>query len=576
MRRSASSARLSLLFALVSLSSSFFPAHTVGTRAALSPPASAISGPPPAPTAQDVVQVPVDSAPPPLPDPPPASLPARATTSSAPVPTFGHLPLTFIPNVGQFGTDPVRFVARGPQAELRFGPDELLLTLPVTVPHPEKDTPSRRDRRPADQTVGLGRVHMRLERANRQPVVSGTTPLPGVANYFIGDNPAQWYTKLPTYQGLRYAEVYPGIDLLYDGSTGQLKSTYVVAPGVDPNQIRWRYLGGTRPQLDAAGNLQFTVPVRLPGALALPLVPDETGTAVPAAPAAPAVQATVSVTVTEQAPLAWQEIKGQQVPVAVQFVIEQNEQVGFTLGRYDAQYPLIIDPTLVFSSFLGGAGADEGNGLALDAQGNIYVAGRTLSATLPGGTGTRTTYDAYVLKLNPTGTQALYTTFIGGDGDDSANSVAVDSSGQAYIVGGTASSTLPVVSAYQGALSGTEDALVAKLTAAGGIAYLTYLGGTSVEYGTDIAVNSAGEAHITGSTFSSTFPRTNPFLDTFGGLPNDLFVTKLASSGSSAIYSSFLGGSRPDEPGGIALDAAGNAYVTGQVSGNRSGYSNPK
>jgi hypothetical protein len=249
-------------------------------------------------------------------------------------------------------------------------------------------------------------------------------------------------------------------------------------------------------------------------------------------------------------------------------------------GAYDPQHPLIIDPTLVFSSYLGGAGADRGDDIALDAAGNIYVAGRTLSATLPGGTGTRANYDAYVVKLNPSGSQALYTTFIGGNGDDGANGLAVDSSGQAYIAGYTLSSNLPVLNAYQGTLRGDWDALVAKLTTSGTLTYLTYLGGTATgglpdkgDYATGIAINSAGEAHVTGSTNSSDFPVLNAFLGTYGGAFNDLFVTKLASSGGSLIYSSFAGGTGfNDAPGGITVDSSGNAYVTGYVDGNRSGY----
>ena len=480
--------------------------------------------------------------------------------------------------MGQLSDPQVRFLGRGSHATLAFRPDDLLLTLPVTVPD-TSDPPHRRDFAPADQVVGVSSLHVHLDGANPSPMVAGTTRLPGVAHFFLGNTPSQQFTNIPTYQGIRYQDIYPGIDLIYDGSAGQLKSTYLVAPGVDPTQIRWRYLGGTRPQLDPAGNLQFTVGVTLPVGLATPPTLASTGLALPTG-AAP-MRATTTVTVTEAAPIAWQEIAGQRVSVDVQFVVEPNHRVGFHLGTYDPQYPLVIDPTLVFSSFLGGAGADRGNDIALDAAGNSYVTGRTISDTLPGGSGTRATYDAFVVKLNPAGSQAIYTTFIGGNDDDGSNGIAVDASGQAYIAGYTRSTNLPVLNAYQTTLRGWQDAFIGKLTAAGTLAYLTYLGGTAAYSGvagpyndavTGIAINSAGEAYVTGPTNSRDFPVVNAFLGTYGGGLIDLFVAKLSSTGNTLVYSSFAGGTFDNYPGGIAVDSAGNAYVTGRVDGNRSGY----
>lgn len=511
----------------------------------------------------------------PVPDlgPIPPSLPAQAPIVEAPVPRFGDLPLVFVPNVGQHGDRQVQFEVRGGHAHVGFTSDEVQLTLPFVRRDPQPADPGQRPDDPtaAPPAIGLSTVRIRLEGASRRPVVEGTTLLPGVVHFAVGDSPAQLWNDVPTYQGVRYREVYPGIDMVYDGAGGQLKSTYVVAPGADPNQIRWHYLGAQRPVIDEQGNLRLTVPITMPVDPGPP-IPDGTDAGqAAAAPAAPPIGATELVTVTEEAPIAWQDINGQRVDVPVAFAIAQNQRVSFTLGAYDAAHSLTIDPTLVYSSFLGGAGDDFGNGIALDAAGNIYVAGQTFSLNF-GVSGVRANQDAFVTKINPTGSARLYTTFLIGSGIDSARGIAIDSTGNAYVVGSTQGG-LPTTSAYQAAHGGNTDALVAKLSPTGAITMLGYVGGSGSDFATAVAVNSAGQMHILGQTSTNNLNTVNAFLPDYGGGTQDMFVLKLTASGTSPVYFTYAGGTDLDFPGrnGIALDSSGNAYITGHSS-YRAGY----
>ncbi len=191
--------------------------------------------------------------------------------------------------------------------------------------------------------------------ANPTPVLSGVDLQPGVVNYILGNDSSRWLTDIPTYAGVFYEELYPGITLHYDGTTGLLKGTYLIAPGANPAVIRWQYDGVQRAQLDAA-----TQDLRL-------YLSGEDG--------APYL--------TEYAPHAWQEIDTQRVPVDVGYTLFDDQSIGLTLGEYDPSQPLFLDPLLQYSTYFGGASIDEGYGIAADAMGNVYVTGRTSSVNLP-------------------------------------------------------------------------------------------------------------------------------------------------------------------------------------------------
>jgi hypothetical protein len=489
---------------------------------------------------------------------------AQHNVEAATAPAFGKLPLSFVPNAGQ--TDPaVRFQVHSPVGTLSFTSDEVVLSLPTPVqatdrsaqravpggvPDPNAGEPpgQRRDTPtvpPAPPTV----LRLRFEGANPAPELTGAERLPGIVNYFIGNDPAKWRTNLPTYAGVAYQELYPGIDLHYDGVEGVLKGTYTVAPGADPSHIRWRYDGATSVSVDeATGDLLIRLPT---GAGA-----DGEGDIL-----------------TERAPVAWQRIDGQRVPVNARYTIAGDGSIGFALGDYDPAHPLTLDPTLIYSTYLGGSGTDMGNGIAVDSAGNVYVTGLTYSTDFPTESPRDGTLDGsedvFVTKLNAAGSALLYSTYLGGSGTDEGQGIAVDSAGNAYITGWTNSTDFPKINPWDNTLGG-RDAFVAKLNAAGSdLLYSTYLGGSSIDTGEDIAVDSGDRAYVVGHTFSTDFPTTTVSLQaTYGGGTTDAFVAKLSAVGSALLYSTYLGGSDTDEGQGIALNDAGNAHVTGWTTSN--------
>ena len=240
--------------------------------------------------------------------------------------------------------------------------------------------------------------------------------------------------------------------------------------------------------------------------------------------------------------------------------------VGFDVEDYDRSLPLVIDPVISYATYMGGTGLGAVTGIALDSSGDLYAAGWTEALNFPimvaeqavnaGGV------DAFIVKLNPAGNALLYATYIGGKGDDRAAAIAVDGSGQAYVTGSTASLNFPLVSPVRATRGGAKTAFALKLNAAGNtLLYSTYLGGTNYEVGTAIAVDATGNAYIAGDTQSTNFPVVGAFQAAFGG-GTDAFVTKLNSSGAY-VYSTFLGGAAVEHAGGIAVDAAGNAYLAG-------------
>ncbi|WP_322489328.1 SBBP repeat-containing protein [Chloroflexus sp.] len=431
-----------------------------------------------------------------------------------------------------------------------FTPQEIVMALPTTVPTPTLGLPPR-GRAPlsATQSISFTYLRQRYLGATPAPTLSGTTLLPGRSQVYRGDVAGKWVRDIPMFASLVYVDLYPGIDLQYAGDGRQLKSTYTIASGADPALIRWRYTGARDLQVDTTGNLIVTVPRRgLPTAAPIELV--------------------------EAAPIAWQEIAGARVAVDVRFQVENNNTVQFALGQYDPTYPLIIDPTLTYSSYLGGSGTDAGEAIAVDADGSIYVAGTTYSSDFPTQNPNDPTYnspgytDVFVTKLSSDGASLIYSTYLGGDDSDFVSGLAVDDSGNAHITGGTDSSNFPQQSGLTNTWgTNTDNAFVARFTASGTLDYSTLLGGTFNDYGSGIAVDNGDNAYVVGSTNSSDFPTANAYQSTKAGstLPDDAFVTKLEWSGSSLSYgySTYLGGSNDDLGGSIAIDSSGNAYIEG-------------
>jgi Beta-propeller repeat len=502
---------------------------------------------------------------------------------------YGRLPLSFEANRGQ--TDPrVNFLSRGAGYSLFLTPTRAVMEL--------------------QQGNGGNVVAMKIVGANPASRPFGLDKMSGVSNYLIGNDPSKWHTGVSNYGEVDYQNAYRGIDLVYHGDQGQLEYDFVVKPGANPRAIRLAFDGTQGKTLDAIGNL---------------------------------VLHTSGGDVVEHAPVAYQTINGVQHPVTSRFVLGRAGRVGFEVGRYDRSLPLVIDPvlSLSYSTFLGGTRGDYGNAVAVDGAGNAYLTGVTGGTKFPttagafqsspgGGT------DAFVAKLNPnlSGSASLvYSTFLGGSDDETSRGIAVDAAGDAFVIGTTRSTNFPTKNAYQG-YQGGKDVFVSELNPSGTkLLYSTYLGGSGDDIGQGIAVDTAGNAYITGYTYKSGFPTTagayqtsgtgafvskiNPSLSgtaslvystllngsdgraTFGhsvavdgsgeavvvgmtasaafptttgayqfapGGNLDAFVTKLNPTGTGLAFSTYLGGAGDDRADAIALDTSGNIYVTGNTS----------
>jgi uncharacterized repeat protein (TIGR01451 family) len=481
----------------------------------------------------------------------------------AEAPIFGKLPLSFISNAGQ--TDPaVRFQAHGMGSTIFFTPSEVVLTLPSAASDygPQTATEGR------NSGIRGGRssvIRVRFEGPNPAPEIIGKGRLPGVVNYFIGNDPARWHTNLPVFGEIVYRDLYPGVDLLYtgvsemDGTSLSLKGTYSIAPGADPTRIRWRHEGARGVMVDeATGDLR---------------IQHETGSST----------AFTSTEIVEGAPTAWQMVDGQRVPVSVGYAITPDGDVGFSLGKYDQAYPLIIDPTLSYSTYLGGSWFDYGWDIAVDSEGNAYVVGQTSSSDFPtqnpfqSEIGGGPLGDAFVVKLNATGSALVYATYLGGVHNDSGYGIAVDSDGSAYVTGDTLSFDFPTKNAVQPISGGggpyEGDAFVVKLDPTGSaLVYATYLGGGGDELSYGIALDTFGNAYVAGYTSSTNFPTVNapqpePAFPEGLNVNGDAFATQVISASGVYTwgYSTYLGGVDLDIARDIAVDVSGNAYITGHT-----------
>ena len=434
---------------------------------------------------------------------PTADLPAQnneAARRAKVVDLYGKLPLTFVQNRGQLD-ERVRFQARSPRATVFFTPTEVVFHFVERDKEPNGNEGAPRQVLARAEDGLAGEVGSRAEEkprkalalrvsfvgANPNPVIEGREELPGKVNVFKGNDPDKWLTNIPTYREVVYRDLWPGIDLVYRGEEGcGLKYDLVVHPGGDPRSIRLRYEGHERLSVSSEGEL---------------------------------IIHTALGPVTEKAPCIYQDVDGRRVEVEGSFKIIGADMVSYRLGAYDPSRPLVIDPGLVYSTFLGGSGSDYGYGIAVDASGNAYVTGYTYSSGFPPTPGAYDTSsngdrDTFVTKLNAAGSGLVYSTFLGGYAADTGIGIAVDASGNAYVTGDTWWSyygdfpTTP--GAYDRSFNGSygdSDAFVTKLNGAGnGLVYSTFLGGSSDEYGKGIAVDASGNAYVTGLTHSWTSP----------------------------------------------------------------------
>jgi hypothetical protein len=457
---------------------------------------------------------------------------------------FGNLPFAFEPNRGQ--ADPhVEYVARGRGYSLLLMPGQAVIGLAKPLPK----SAARNGVLPERALIG-----MKLAGAKVDGHLDGVDALPGHANYFIGNDPTRWRTAIPTYSRVVQRDAYPGIDVFYYGNAGQLEYDFVVAPGSDPKAIRMRFEGIDRMTIDATG------------ALALKLGAD---------------------TLRMRKPVLYQLVDGVRRDIAGRYVKRGSKLAGFDIGRYDRRLPLVIDPVMVYNTYLGGTGNDIGQAIAVDALGSAYIGGYTNSVDFPvspgaaqgvfgaGGLGNP---DGFVTKLNPAGNAIVYSTYLGGSCTDMVFGIAVDALGQAHVTGGTGSGSVmgfpdcaaalpfnqfPQVNAFQPGYGGGQDAFVAKLNAAGtSLIYSSFLGGSNMDTAHAIALDLAGNAYVAGDTISFNFPTTPGAFQTLNAGSLDAFVVRSRHLRSSTIrrcWAAAISIARS----GSAVDSGGQAYVTG-------------
>jgi hypothetical protein len=457
------------------------------------------------------------------------------------------MPAFFEANQGQH--DPkVRFKARTASGYSLF----LTATEAVYV-LPERRSRSTEkaviSRASADVPGRASAVWMKLKGANQNARAEGSDELIGKTNYLVGGTHATTRTDIPTYQTVRMNEVYAGIDVVWRGiAADKVRYDFVVKPQADPNVIVWKVDGAKNISLDAEGNL---------------LIATEFGT------------------IRQQKPYSYQEIDGVKTEVASRFLLDQTSShlVKFAVGDYDRTKTLVIDPevnlgNLVFSTFIGGSLADTAYATAIDKVGNIYLTGGTLSTGFPTTAGTYDTShngseDVFVAKLNRTGRQLLYSTYIGGSNMDRALSLCLDPLGNVIVAGVTQSSAFPTtVGAYDTSFNGSlTDAFMTKLNASGtALIFSTFFGGNDYEEIDGLTADASGNLYTAGFTysFSGTFPVTPGAFQTTHFASSDAFVSKFNSAGSTLVYSTLLGGSgHEDGLSDIAVDSSGNAYVVG-------------
>jgi Beta-propeller repeat len=498
--------------------------------------------------------------------PEPVSDSGASSQHRAVLENYVKAPLSFEPN-GDQANSAVQFVSRGQGYTLLLESGAAVLNL---------------SGRSKDEDLAGPRAmeSFRMELAGASPKVqaTGLDPQPGIVNYFVGSDPAKWRTGIPTFGKVNFAGVYPDIDVVFYGNQRQLEYDFVVKPGGNPASIAWSFQGA-RPRLGENGSLELDAPG---GELAF------------------------------LAPVAYQMIDGRRRAVSASYSIE-GETARFALGPYDHSTALIIDPVLSYFSYLGGTGNDyignsvnQGTGapspeptqaVGIDSLGSLYVAGSTSSTDFPvaSAVGTKKTKNpgqswAFVSKFSPDGSKLLYSTYIGGSagGNDAAWALAVDSTGNAYVTGAAQTNDFPVTAgAFQtvcapmwdnltnakaaSCTSNTQNAFALKLNPTGSkMIYSSFLGGQGGTWGTGIAVDSAGQAYVTGVAQANgcggpaylsgaqygCFPTTSNALisDIGGGNPIDMsFMTVFNSTGSALVYSTLFG----DSQGGVSVKGAG-------------------
>ena len=450
---------------------------------------------------------------------------------------YGELPLNFEANKGQ-AEGQVKYLSRGAGYNLLLTPQETILKLYGDKSQPDQlrgngKSDLRDGVRLKEKALAVSQkadfLRLRLVGANPNARIYGKEQLAGKSNFFYGSDSAKWVTDVPNYAQVKYENVYPGIDVVYYGNQRNLEYDFIVSPGADPNAIQLEFEGQQNIQLARKGDLLIKIGERF---------------------------------VRQHKPSVYQEIAGQRREVKGHYVLSKSKAVKFRIGRYDASYPLIIDPVISYSTYWHSLITS----LATGTDGSLYVTGTTgatdLATVNPLQVANAGGSDVFIQKLNPAGTAVLYSTYLGGVGEESSNAIAIDLSGQIYVAGNSSSTDFPTANAYDSTLDGGLDGFICKINSAGNaLLYSTFLGGAGTEYINGLAVDGNGKAYVIGGTTSTNFPLVNPLQAAPGGNV-DLFITSLNAGGNSLAFSTYFGGSDFDANGAIAVNSAGNVYFS--------------
>jgi hypothetical protein len=452
----------------------------------------------------------------------------RATPAGM-VANYGDVPLAFELNQGQAESG-VRFAARAKGLTVLLSDREIELAVGT------------------GDKAKLAALRMSYVAAAFQKKPVALDKQEGISNYLLGSDPTSWITGIANFGRVEYAGIYPGVDLVFYGNHQKLEHDFTVAPGADYRQIRVRLNGADGLRVDKDGTLRVI---------------------------------TEAGELTFQPPDIYQAEAQGRVAVGGHYVVTAENEFGFELGAYDKRLPVVIDPVLSYSTYLAGSGNDTASAITVDAKGNAYITGYTVSADFPlkhpkqatcsNGCGPQ---DVFVTKLNATGSALVYSTFVGGTGGDQGNAIAVDSLGNATVVGTTSSFDFPQKNGMAVVLSSfATHGFAFSLTPAGTVFnFSTYLGGDSQDSPTGVAVDGNSNVYVSGYTSSTNFPVTNqigPVPTQFGG--NDVFLVKLSLRGKLA-FSTLVGGvssnynsTFPPLPVAAAVDAGGEAVLSGSA-----------
>lgn len=462
----------------------------------------------------------------------------EATTQTQAREAYGNLPLGFEANRGQTDSE-VKFLSRGGGYGLFLSSTETVFSLGIpSRGNAETESRGLRKARRGDQPSSQTSVlRMQLLGGNPAPHLEGSNEVSGKSNYFIGNDPEKWRTNVPNYARVTYQGVYPGVDVVYYGNHRQLEFDFVIAPGASPGVINLAFKGTKKLRINAQGDL---------------------------------VMQTGGGEIWQHKPVIYQETNGVKQYVEGRYLLRADHTVAFEIAEYDLTKALVIDPVLVYSSFLGGSNDDTAHSIAVDNFGNVYVAGETTSLDFPTKNTTQPNHatDVFITKINADGSAMLYSTFLGGSAADRGYAIAVDRLGSAHITGTTSSFDFPTRNPIQSALTanvtGGQDTFITKLNPEGSdLVFSTYLGGGGLDVGYGIAVDSPGYVYLTGSTGPGWPTTLQTFQANFSCGHDDAFITKLNPNGTEILYSTYLCGRDADVGTAIAVDSFQNAYITG-------------